>query len=76
MAAKKRWSDLAPGTRRLLVVGIAAETALKAAALVDLARRPADEVRGSKLRWAAFVALVNAFGAAPVSYFLFGRRRG
>jgi hypothetical protein len=49
--------------------------ALKIAALVDLARRPSDQVRGSKARWAAAVSLTNSFGAVPIAYFVWGRRR-
>jgi hypothetical protein len=45
------------------------------AALVDLARRPATEVRGPKWVWATVLPLVNAAGGVPLAYFLFGRRR-
>jgi len=45
---------------------------LLAAALVDIYRRPAEEIRGRKPLWVA-VAFVNYIG--PISYFLFGRRR-
>jgi len=73
--AKKRWNELEPGTRKLIVTASAIEGVLKIAALVDLSRRPADEVRGSKKAWAAAVALINAFGAVPIAYFACGRRR-
>ncbi len=43
--AGKKWSELSPGTRRLIIVGAAVETSLKAAALVDIKRRPASEIR-------------------------------
>jgi hypothetical protein len=52
----------------------AVEAALKIAALIDLARRPARHVRGSKAAWAAAITVVNAAGAVPVAYFLRGRR--
>jgi hypothetical protein len=45
---------------------------LAAAALLDLRRRPSDQVRGSKKLWAA-AAFVNFVG--PLAYFMFGRRR-
>jgi hypothetical protein len=48
---------------------------VKIAALVDLRRRPAAEVHGSKRAWATAIVLVNSVGAVPVAYFLFGRRR-
>lgn len=69
-----RWQDLGPGTRRLVLLGAAVEGVLKVAALVDLARRPAAEVRGSRARWAAAIVLVNAVGLVPLAYFRRGRR--
>ena len=51
------------------------EGVLKIAALIDLARRPSIEVRGSKRWWAAAITLVNSFGAVPIAYFAWGRRR-
>jgi hypothetical protein len=41
-----RWSDLSERDRRLIVVGAVFEGALKIAALIDLKRRPAAEIRG------------------------------
>ena len=70
----KKWRDLSPGTRRFLIVGGAFDGTLKIAALVDLARRPMSEVRGSKAVWAVALALVNSLGALPTVYFLKGRR--
>ncbi len=73
--AKKSWDELSPRTRRLIVVGATLEGLLKIAALVDLARRPAEEVRGSKPRWAVAIVLVNSVGALPIAYCVYGRRR-
>jgi hypothetical protein len=70
----RRWSDLSPRTRKLIIVAGVVETGLKAAVLVDLRRRPASEVRGSKRMWSAAM-LVNSAGVLPLSYFVFGRRR-
>jgi len=77
MAGKvsRRWGDLSERNRRLLIAAAAVEGALKAAALADLRRRPASEVRGPKGAWAAGVVAVNPFGVAPIAYFVFGRRR-
>jgi hypothetical protein len=72
--AKKRWQDLSPKVRGFILIGGAVEAVLKVAALVDLARRPAEEVRGSKLRWAAAIIVINAAGAVPAAYFVRGRR--
>jgi hypothetical protein len=75
MAARKQWSDLDERTRRLLVSAAVAEGILKVAALVDLKRRPASQVRGPKWLWAAVVTVVSSAGVVPVSYFVFGRRQ-
>jgi len=74
MAARKQWSDLGERTRRLLVSAAVAEGILKIAALVDLKRRPASQVRGPKWLWATVVTVVSSAGVVPVSYFVFGRR--
>jgi hypothetical protein len=54
------------------VVGIA-EAVLKAAAAIDIKRRPADQIRGPKWAWAAGL-VINSAGIVPLSYFAFGRR--
>ncbi len=74
-ARKQQWSDLSERSRRLIIVAAVAEGCLKAAALVDIKRRPASQIRGRKWIWAVVVVIVNSFGAAPLSYFIFGRRR-
>jgi hypothetical protein len=75
VVAAHRWNDLSPRTRRLLIAGASAEGTMKVAALIDLSRRPASEVRGSKARWAVAIILINSVGAVPVAYFARGRRR-
>ena len=75
MAGRWQWTDLSPRSRRLIVAAATAEAGLKVAALIDIKRRPASQIRGPKWLWATVVVLVNSFGGAPVSYFLFGRRR-
>ena len=75
MADQRRWSDLSEGTRRLIIVTAVAESILKGAALIDIKRRPADQIRGPKWLWVPVVTLVNSLGIVPISYFLFGRRR-
>jgi len=72
--ANRKWGDLSATTRRWIITGAVAEGVLKVAALVDIARRPASEIRGSKWVWAPTVLLVNSFGGAPLAYFAFGRR--
>jgi hypothetical protein len=70
----RRWSDLSERNRRLVVVGAAVEGVLKTAALIDLRRRPAGEIRGRTWIWATVVTLANSLGVVPLAYFLFGRR--
>lgn len=69
---KKRWSDLSTRQRAAVVAGGAAQLGLLVAALNDLRRRPASEIKGSKAIWFA-VSFVNFVG--PLAYFAFGRRR-
>ncbi len=73
--APTKWTDLSPRSRRLIIAAGIWESTLKSAALIDLARRPATEVRGSKVRWALAVTLINALGAVPIAYFARGRRK-
>jgi len=75
MTASKRWSELSERNRRLIIGVAVAEGLLKLAALIDIKRRPASQVRGRRWVWATLVAVVNSFGLMPISYFLFGRRR-
>jgi len=74
MVTRKRWADLRPRSRKVLVVAGACEAAMKLAALVDLVRRPASQIRGSKAGWAAAIVVINSVGLVPLSYFAFGRR--
>lgn len=69
--AKKAWSDLTAAQQRMILAGGAVELALTAVALRDLARRPADQVRGPKWLWRlSFV--VQPLG--PLAYLASGRR--
>ena len=72
--AKKKWNELSPRARRFIIIGGSFEGVLKVAALIDLVRRPAAQIRGSKARWAAALVLINSVGAVPIAYFLRGRR--
>jgi hypothetical protein len=75
MAARRKWSDLGGRTRTLIITVAVADGILKAAALIDIKRRPASQIRGPKWVWAPVVAVVNSAGVVPISYFVFGRRR-
>jgi hypothetical protein len=75
MATRKQWSDLSPRTRRLLTMTAVIEGILKLAALIDIKRRPASQIRGPKWLWATAVAVISSAGVLPISYFVFGQRR-
>lgn len=72
---RKRWSELSKRTRILVVTLAAFEGALKIYALVDLKRRPAAQIRGSKGKWVLAVLTVNSAGAVPIAYLVYGRHQ-
>jgi hypothetical protein len=69
---KKRWADLSPRQRGAIVAAGLVQNSLLAAALIDLRRRPAEQINGSKRLWgaASFISFVG-----PIAYFVFGRER-
>jgi hypothetical protein len=71
--AKKKWSDLSAGQKRGIALSGAVQIGFLIAALVDIYRRPAEQVRVSKWAWTA-VSFINFVG--PISYFAFGRKSG
>ena len=72
MTTKKKWSELSRRSRTLIVVAGVVEVVLLAVTLIDIKRRPADQIKGSKRMWTA-LAFIDIVG--PISYFAFGRRR-
>lgn len=68
----KRWENLSARQRGTILLTGTVQIGLLLAALTDIYRRPAQEIRGNKLLWTA-ASFVNFVG--PISYFLFGRRR-
>jgi hypothetical protein len=75
MAARRQWNDLDERTRRLVIAAAVVDVGLRIAALIDIKRRPASQIRGRKWVWATVVAIVNSAGIVPMSYFIFGRSR-
>ncbi len=65
-----KWNELTPAQRRIVIAGSAVELVLTTVALVDLARRPSDQIRGPKLAWVAACA-VQPVG--PIAYLVAGR---
>ena len=72
MTRKKRWSELSRPARTAIVIGAGLELLVTTIALRDLIRRPADEVRGSKVLW-FLGCFVQPIGS-PL-YLVVGRRR-
>jgi hypothetical protein len=70
--SNKRWGELSQRQRGAIVVGGVVQLILLVAALVDLRRRPPDQVNGPKPLWMA-ISLVNFVG--PLAYFALGRKR-
>ncbi|MEE2056094.1 hypothetical protein [Rhodococcus artemisiae] len=69
--AKKKFADMPPWQRALVLVLASIQLSLAASAWADLATRPAEKVNGNRLEWALIIA-VNFVG--PISYFRKGRR--
>jgi hypothetical protein len=70
--ARRRWRELSPREQTAVLTLASVQLSLAATAWADLARRPAVDVNGGKLRWALLIA-INFVG--PVAYFRWGRRR-
>ena len=68
----KQWQDLTDRQKRGIVLLGALQITLLAAALIDIRRRPADAINGSKRLWTA-VVFINGIG--PIAYFVVGRKR-
>lgn len=72
MVAKRKWSELSGRSRTLIVVAGAVEVRLLVATLIDIRRRPGDQINGSKRMWTA-LAFIDIVG--PIAYFAIGWRR-
>jgi hypothetical protein len=68
--SKKKFSEYPPAKQLWISVVLLISLGLVAAGERDLQRRPAEQVRGSKLLWR--LLCLNALGAA--SYLRWGRR--
>lgn len=70
--AKQQWKDLSTRQRATALTMMSIQVSLAVSAWADLAKRPAEQVNGSKAKWAAVIA-VNYIG--PLLYFTKGRRK-
>jgi hypothetical protein len=69
---KKLWRDRPLAQRMLFVLVGCIQVILLVAALADIRRRPASEIKGSKRLW-TMLAFLNTIG--PIAYFAFGRTK-
>lgn len=72
MQNKQKWSQMSSGQKFAVLTVASIELALTATALVDLVRRPAEQVRGPKALWALGV-FIQPVG--PIAYLTVGARR-
>jgi hypothetical protein len=68
----KNWKDMSGLQRVGVIAGGVVQFGLLTAALVDIARRPAGQIRGRKVLWVG-LSFINYAG--PICYFAFGRKR-
>lgn len=68
--ARPGWNSMAPGFRTALVALAAVEATLLLAAQVDITRRPAKGIAGTKGAW-RLISLIELVG--PIAYFVLGR---
>jgi hypothetical protein len=69
---QRYWSDLTAVEKRIVILSSVVQVSLLVAALNDILRRPASQIKGKKWVW-LLVSFINFIG--PISYFLFGRKR-
>ncbi len=66
----RKWREMTPLQKSLSIAMAVVQLSMAGAAWRDLARRPGEQVRGPKWRWALVIGL-NFFG--PIAYFRRGR---
>ena len=69
---RKKWSELPTSAKVGTVVMWLIQLSLLVAALLDIRKRPAEQINGSKKLWTA-VAFINWVG--PIAYFVKGRKQ-
>lgn len=71
---EKHWRDLPPATRRAIPLGATLDLSLRAWAIIDLLKRPEEQVKGNKSLWAVALAVVSSAGALPIAYLVWARK--
>lgn len=70
---KIEWGQLPTPVRVALAAVAGVDAGLRLWSLVDLARRPDEQVRGPKVAWMGGLIAMNTVGALPAAYLLWGR---
>ena len=70
--ARRRWDELPRWQQTGIVAMSAAEIVLTTMAVVDLVRRPREQIRGPKTLW-SLALTIQPFG--PIAYLGLARRR-
>jgi hypothetical protein len=73
--AHRRWDEMSPTSRALVITVGVVDASLRAWALADLKGRPDDQVNGPKAVWGLALTVVSSAGMLPAAYLLLGRRR-
>lgn len=71
-AKAKEWNGFSLPAKIGIIAAVVAELAAKVGVWTDLAKRPADKVRGPKWLWVV-LSFINSFG--PGAYFAIGRKK-
>lgn len=70
----QHWSELSPLKRVAIVKLVVLDLGSRTWALIDLAHRPKNQVRGSKTVWALALTLVSSVGILPTIYLTRARK--
>ncbi len=65
------WKDFNSAQKKGIISLAAVQILLLATALIDIAMRPAHEIKGKKLWW-VMVSFIDFLG--PMAYFIYGRK--
>lgn len=68
----KEWNEFSLPAKIGIIAAVVAELAAKVGVWTDLAKRPADKVRGPKWLWVV-LSFINSFG--PGAYFAIARKK-
>lgn len=68
---RRRWQDLSPANRALIVTGATVQLGLLTAAQLDIRKRTPEQLNGPRWLWVV-ISFVNFVG--PIAYFVLGRR--